>query len=70
MNKSAVTDYFLDYFEKNRIDIKEISENTGIKIYKLSKEYKTPLSAEEFLRLCVLLGIKPEEIQKSIQNKE
>ena len=40
MKKSEVTEYFLEYFEKNRIDIKEISEKTGIKISKLSKEYK------------------------------
>ena len=67
MKKSEVTDYFLEYFEKNRMNIKEISEKTGIKISKLSKEYKTPLTAEEFLKLCVLLRIQPEEILKSIQ---
>ena len=65
MKKSEVTEYFLEYFEKNRIDIKEISEKTGIKISKLSKEYKIPLTAEEFLKLCVLLQIRPEEISKS-----
>ena len=70
MKKSEVTDYFLEYFEKNRINIKEISEKTGIKINKLSKEYKTPLTAEEFLKLCVLLKIQPEEISKSIQKIE
>ena len=66
MGKSAVTDYFLNYFEKNRIDIEEISEKTGIKKHKLSKEYKTPLTAEEFLRLCVFLRISPEEIRKKL----
>ncbi len=71
MKKSAVTDYFLEYFEKNRIDIKEISEKTGIKISKLSKGYKTALTAEEFLSLCFLLQIQPEEISRSIkENKD
>jgi len=70
MGKSAVTDYFLNYFEKNRMNSKEISEKTGIKSHKLSKEYKTPLTAEEFLRLCVFLGISPEEIRKNLQRKE
>ena len=66
MGKSAVTDYFLEYFEKNRININEISEKTGIKKHKLSKEYKTPLTAEEFLRLCVFLQISPEEIREKL----
>ena len=70
MEKSAVTEYFLKYFEKNRINIDEISENTGIKRYKLSKEYKTPLTAEEFLQLCVFLQISPEEIRKNLKRKE
>ena len=66
MGKSAVTDYFLEYFEKNRINIDEISEKTGIKMHKFSKEYKTPLTAEEFLRLCVFLKISPEEVRKKL----
>jgi len=70
MGKSAVTDYFLKYFEENRINIGEISEKTGIKKHKLSKEYKTPLTAEEFLRLCIFLRISPEEIRKNMQRKE
>lgn len=70
MDKSAVTDFFLEYFENNRMDIEKISEKTGIKTRKLSKDYKKPLTAEEFLRLCVFLGISPEEIRKSIQEKE
>ena len=70
MGKSAVTDYFLEYFEKNRIDINEISEKTGIKMGKLSKKYKTPLTAEEFLVLCVFLKISPEEIRKKLQRQE
>ena len=70
MGKSEVTDYFLEYFEKNRINIKEISEKTGIKIHKISKEYKTPLTAEEFFRLCVFLRISPEEIRKNLRRKE
>ena len=70
MGKSAVTDYFLKYFEENRIDLKEISEKTGIRKQKLSKDYKVPLTAEEFLKLCIVLKIQPEEIQKSILNKK
>ena len=69
MEKSAVTEFFLEYFEKNRINAYEISENTGIEIEKLSVDYRQPLSAEEFLKLCCLLGVKPEEVKQAI-NKQ
>lgn len=66
MEKSKVTEFFLEYFEKNRINIKEISEKTGIGKEKLSREYKKPMTAEEFLKLCVFLKIEPEVVQASI----
>lgn len=69
MTKSAVTDFFLKYFEKQRINIAWISENTGIAMDKLSENYSEPLKAEEFLDLCVLLGIKPEEVWREIKKK-
>ena len=67
MEKSAVTDFFLKYCEKNGIDIGEISEKTGIGREKLSENYKKPLSAEEFFELCIFLGIKPEQVQEAIK---
>ena len=70
MGKSAITDYFLEYFEKNRMNIEEISEKTGIKMHKLSKKYRMPLTAEEFLSLCVFLEISPDEIRKKLQRQE
>ncbi|MBR5564561.1 MAG: hypothetical protein IKW08_00190 [Roseburia sp.] len=69
MEKSAVTEFFLKYFEKNRIDIEEISEKTGIKKEKLSENYRYPLTSEEFLELCFFLGIKPEEIREAIKRE-
>lgn len=65
MEKSEVTEFFLEYFEKNRINISEISEKTGIKKEKLSRDYKKPMTAEEFLQLCVFLNIKPEVIRSN-----
>lgn len=62
MEKSNVTEFFLKYFEEKRINISWISEKTGIKKEKLEKGYGEPLTAEEFLRLCALLAIEPEEI--------
>lgn len=66
MRKSEVTEYFLKYFEKNRINIEEISDITGIKIEKISENYKKALSAEEFLKLCAYLRITPEEVRADI----
>ena len=67
MENSAVTDFFLEYFEKNRISKAWISEKTGIAIEKISDNYRQPLTASEFLELCVLLEIEPERIQEWIK---
>lgn len=62
MEKSAVTEFFLDYFEKNKIKKEWISEKTGILEEKISRDYQEPLTAEEFLKLCAFLCIQPEEV--------
>ena len=62
MEKSAITEFFLDFFEKNEIKIEWISEKTGIPREKLIRGYKRPLNADEFLRLCALFEIEPEEV--------
>ncbi len=67
MEKSEVTEFFLKYFEKNRINEAWISEKTGIDRNKLSREYKESLTADEFLRLCAFLQIQPEEIMMIIK---
>ena len=69
MRKSAVTEFFLKYFEKNRIDSEEISEKTGISKAKLNGNYKQSLSAEEFLELCFFLGIEPEQVREEIKKE-
>ena len=69
MEKSAVTEFFLKYFEKNRINIEKISEKTGIEKEKLSENCRQPLTSEEFLELCFYLGIKPEEVRESIKKE-
>lgn len=69
MEKSAVTEFFLDFFEKNRIKSEWISEKTGIDKEKISENYRQPLTAEEFLLLCQFLHLEPEQIQKAIKKK-
>lgn len=67
MRKWRVTEFFIQYFEENRIDKEWISEKTGIQVSKFSADYTKPLTAEEFFRLCVLLKIEPEEVWKAIK---
>lgn len=67
MEKSDVTEFFLEYFEKNRINRDWISENTGIEKKKISEDYRQPLTATELLELCMFLEIEPECIQNWIQ---
>ena len=69
MKKSQITDFFLTYFEKNRIEKEWISEKTGINANKLSADYKGSLTADEFLKLCALLQIEPEEIMEVIKGR-
>ena len=69
MEKSAVTEFFLKYFEKNRINIEKISEKTGIEKEKLSENYTQPLTSEEFLELCFFLGIKPEVVREFVKKE-
>ncbi|MBR5127646.1 MAG: hypothetical protein IKU69_04370 [Roseburia sp.] len=70
MEKSAVTEFFLEYFEKHRINIGEISEKLGIEKERFSENYRKSLSADEFLRLCAWLNIKPEEVRDAIKRKQ
>lgn len=69
MEKSDVTEFFLKYFEENKIEKQKISEETGIVEEKLSRKYQEALTAEEFLRLCVFLSIQPEEVLAAIRKE-
>lgn len=68
MEKSGVTEFFIKYFEDNKIEIKWISEKTGINERKLTRNYSKALTADEFLCLCALLSIQPEEVLLAIKN--
>ena len=70
MEKSRVTEYILTYMRENQITASELSEKTGIAEEKLGPDYTEPLLAEEFLRLCALLRLSPEEISREIHKKE
>lgn len=66
MGQSKVTEYILNYMNENNIPSRILSNQTGILEEKLSPNYKEPLLADEFLRLCVYLKLSPEEISRQI----
>lgn len=65
--KSIITDFLVKYLEENNIEKGWISQKTGISIEKLKRDYEEALDAEEFLLLCALLQIEPEEIREIIK---
>lgn len=68
MGSSKVTDYIIDYLEKNGIPAWEAAKIADIPREKLSRGYSEPLMADEFLELCVWLGIYPEEVAAAIRD--
>ena len=68
MEKSVVTEFFVKYFEDNKIEKQWISDKTGIDEQKLTRNYKEALTAEEFLHLCALLSVQPEEVLAAIKD--
>lgn len=62
MEQSKVTEYILEYMKEHHIMSSTLSRQTGIPEEKLTPDYKEPLLAEEFLRLCAFLRLSPEEI--------
>ena len=71
MGTSKVTDYMIEYIDKRQILAEQIEEELGILADKLRLGYEEPLWAEEFLELCVWLGIRPEEVAAKIcENKK
>lgn len=61
MEKSRVTDKMIKYLLEHNISISEISEKTGVPEEKLKPGYSEALFAGEFLELCMMLRIRPED---------
>lgn len=67
MSKSLVTEYLIAYFKQHHISPEETASALGIDERKLKPDYVKPLEAEEFLELCVYLGISPEHVARKIR---
>lgn len=69
MGKSRVTDYLLQYMEQHQISAAWAAGAAGIDIKKLKKGYRKPLLSDEFLELCVVLRIRPEDVMEALNGK-
>lgn len=57
--------YLLDYILKNDISVEKIQKEVGLNIVSIC-EKKKELSADEFVQLCMYLGINPDDVMGSI----
>lgn len=66
MERSKVTDYMIKYLEETDISPEQVSNETGIPIEKLRRDYTVSLASDEFLELCVYLQIRPEMVRDAL----
>ena len=59
--------YIAEFIEKKKLSIKEISINVNVSKKKLILGTEESLTAEEFLRLCQYLHIRPEEVLRELK---
>lgn len=63
MDKVDVTWKMIAYIRENNISIEQTAKNTQISASKLRGETRDRLMANEFLRLCQYLNVKPEDFK-------
>lgn len=59
-----MTKKIYQYMKIHRIDVEEVSKDTGIDRMVFQKEPLRPLNATELCEVCAYLKIQPEEIAK------
>lgn len=69
MEKSRVTDYLLQYMKQHQISAAWAAKAAEIDVDKLTEDYKEPLLSDEFLELCVVLHIRPEDVMAALNIK-
>ena len=57
-----VTNRLANYIAQQHISPERVAKDTGVAIEKLVPETDQILGAEEFLELCLYLGIRPEDM--------
>lgn len=69
MEKSRVTDYLLQYMKQHQISAAWAAKAAKIDVDKLTEDYKEPLLSDEFLELCIILNIRPEDVMAALNSK-
>lgn len=67
MGTSRVTDFMIDYMQKNDIYAPQMAAELEIPEEKFAEGYKEPLFADEFLELCIRLHLRPEDVASAIR---
>ncbi|MBR1864918.1 MAG: hypothetical protein IJ801_00255 [Lachnospiraceae bacterium] len=57
--------YLLEYIREHRISARRMEQDTGINLQHFVEEGKE-LRADEFIELCLYLGITPDEVSDQI----
>lgn len=57
--------YLLDYMEKSNITIECVQNEIGINMAELANG-KGELMADEFIRLCIYLGVDPDDVMHAV----
>lgn len=65
--ENYATRFLADFIEKNQISIIDISEKLDIPAGKLFPGTRESLTADECLKLCRYLHVRPEEIMKDMK---
>lgn len=70
MRTSEVTNYIIRLLRENHISSRQISLQTAVPETKLMEGYSAPLLSDEFLRVCVALDIRPEQVSEALNIKK
>lgn len=57
--------YLLDYIVNHNITLEQIKKDTGINIGDLA-DGKEELMADEFIKLCIYLGVDPDDVMNTV----
>ncbi len=65
--QNKATQYVADYIARNQLPVKVISDNLQIPPSKLVPGTMESLEADDFLRLCCYLNLRPERIIEELK---
>lgn len=64
-----MTNAIKEYIKEQNLDVVHLAQVAGISVSKLEEHTNEPLEATEMLRICGLLGIRPEDIWHQVKSQ-